>query len=299
MKICLFDHVRKFTGDLVEHWEKSGHEVKVDRYFDPALVHWCDTAFFEFCDLSIQRASDPNDSMWDKTPQPRNKSIIVRAHDIDIWTGHHNSVQFDFVNHLVFVAKHMQDKMLSEIKIPRETEVHLIKHGIHIDRFTFRERPLDKKIAWVCNCNEAKNLPLALQVIAANSDYSLHILGDELDSWKKAYVLDFIARNNLNVYLTERVDDVNQFLEDKDFLLLTSMKEAFSFVVGESMSKGIKPLIHHFYGAENVWDEKYLWNKVSEVRPMLEGEYNSQEYRQYIEANYALPRMLDEYDKIL
>lgn len=299
MKIAIFDHVKKFMNPMIEHWEEQGHEVKVDRYFDPAMVHWADTSFFEFCDLSIQRASDPGDSMWDKVPQPKNKNIIVRAHDVDIWVGHHNSVQWNFVNHLVFVAKHMQDKMLSEIKLPTTTGVHLIKHGIHIEKFTYREKPMGKKIAWIGNINHAKNLELAMQVMADNPDYELYVLGSGLGSWQKAHIQAFIARNNLHIYLREHVEDVNQFLEDKDYILLTSSKEAFSFVVGEAMAKGIKPLIHHFYGAEDVWPEKYLWNKVSEVKTMLEGQYSSHEYRDFIDANYSLKKMLDEYNKII
>jgi len=299
MKIAIIDECNgKFTNDIREHWEKS-HEVRFDKYFDPKLVLWADTTFFDWAGNNSQRASDPNDSFWKEIPQPKDRNIILRIHDIDAWVAQHKGVKLEWINHLVFVAKHIQAKVLSEIELPKTTRVHLIKHGINPNKFIFRERPLDKKIALIGNINEAKNLPLALQVIAANPGYSLHIVGNGLGGWQKAYVLDFIARNDLDVYLTEHVDDVGEFLEDKDFLLLTSIKEAFSFVVGEAMSKGIKPLIHHFYGAEDIWPEKYLWNKVSEVKAMLEGQYSSHEYRDFIDANYSLKKMLDEYNKII
>jgi hypothetical protein len=141
-------------------------------------------------------------------------------------------------------------------------------------------------------------LELALQVLAENPEYELHAVGSSLDSWELAYVDDFVKRNNLKFYYLPQVDDINSFLEDKTYILLTSFKEAFSYIVGEAMSKGLKPLVHHFYGAENVWDKKYLWNKASEVKPMLK-DYDPQEYRDYIIKHYNLERMLKEYDKIM
>jgi glycosyltransferase involved in cell wall biosynthesis len=305
MKIAIFDHVHKFTKDLIEHWEKSGHEVKKDRYLDPKLVNWADTTFFEFCDISIQRGSHKEDVIWNGT-QPLDKNIIVRLHDIDAWVGQHKGVYWPWVNHLVFVADHIEEKVKQEITFPDTLKIHNIKHGINLERYTFRDRgkPTERgnKIAWVAPIVHHKGLELALQVLAAVPGHELHVLvtSNELGSWQKAYIDSFIKRNNLKVYYYNRVDDVNQFLEDKHFLLLTSFKEAFSFVSGEAMAKGIKPIIHHFWGAETVWPKEYLWNTVEEAKQkILEFKYDSVEYRNFIQANYSLSRMLEEYDKIL
>lgn len=299
MKIAIFDHVKKFTPELVEHWQKMGHEVKVDRYFDPGLVHWADTTFFEFCDISIQRASHKEDSMWGPNPQPLNKNIIVRLHDIDAWVGNHNGVVWDWVNHLVFVADHIKDKVTREVKIPETTKIHKIRHGINPDKFIFRNKPRGNKIAWVGNISHHKCIELALQVLAENPEYELHAAGSTLGSWELAYVNSFVERNNLKFFHYPSIDNVNSFLEDKDFILLTSFKEAFNYATGEGMTKGLKPIIHHFFGAETIWDKKYIWDKISEVRPMLEGDFNPQEYHDYMDKNYNFQEYLSNYDKII
>lgn len=299
MKIAIFDHVRKFMSDIIDDWQKQGYTIKIDRYLDPAMVEWADTTFFEFCDISIQRGSDPNDSFYKEKPRSEGKNIIVRAHDIDLHTGNFNGVHWDWVNHLVFVGSHMRDKFLPQINPPDSVKVHMIPHGINTDKFTFREKPKGNKIAWVHNINWPKSLNLALQVLAENPDYELHAVGTSLDRWQKWYVEEFVKRNNLKFFHQDHVEDMNQFLEDKDFILLTSMKEAFSFTIGEGMSKGLKPLIHNYPGAEQVWSQKYIWNKVSEIRPMLEGEHNPKEYQEYIEQNYPLSKMLEAYNKII
>lgn len=57
----------------------------------------------------------------------------------------------------------------------------------------------------------------------------------------------------------------------------------------EAMAKGIKPLIHNFVGAKNIYPEKYLWNSISEfLELILENEYNSKDYRDLIKDNYLL-----------
>ena len=299
-RIVLFDAVRKFTDDLLAHWRADGHEIIIDRYLDPGKIVWSDTTFFEFCDLSVQRGSDPNDSFYKEYPYSTDKNIIVRAHDIDLWVGHYRSVNWKWVNHLVFVGPYMKEHFLPNMGLTDNIKVHLIPHGINTDKFTYRERSVGNKIAWIGNINHAKNLELALQVLAENPGYELHVVGSGLGSWEAAYVEEFLKRNpHLKFFHQDRVDNINQFLEDKDFILLTSSKEAFSFAIGEGMAKGIKPLIHGFAGAELVWPEEYIWNKVSDVKLMLEGPYNSKKYRQYIEDRYPLKKMLDAYDEII
>lgn len=302
-KIALFDGVQKFTGDLVRHWISLGHEVKTDKSLDTRLVNWADITFFEFCEGSAQRASHAEDKMWAEygETQPQNKNIIVREHDIDAWVGQHHGVNWKWVNNLVFVAPYIKEKVERELgqETLSNTKVHLIRHGVNDQKFTYREKPVGKKIAWNCNINHHKLLELALQVLAENPEYELHVLGRPMCSWQKAYILHFVEKNNLKFFQQDGPVDVNQWLEDKDFILLTSAKEAFSFAIAEGMLKGIKPLIHRFYCAGEVWPEKYIWDRVSQVKPMLEGEYNGQEYRNYILENYPLSKMLEEYDKIM
>lgn len=298
MKIALFDQVRKFTHDLVEHWIKQGHEVKIDRSLDPRLVHWADTTFFEFCEGSAQRASHADDEFWiEHGAQPQDKNIIVRLHDIDIWVGGASGVNWDWINHAVFVSDYMKD--VCGLHEKPNLQIHTFKHGIDLNKWTFGEREHGKKMAWIGNINQPKCLELGLQVLAENPDYELHVVGDGLRTWESHYIDQFVKRNNLKYFYYGKVPSIDEFLEDKNYLLLTSFKEAFSFVSAEAMAKGIKPLIHNFSGAETVWDKKYLWNKISEVRPMLEGEYNSQEYRDYVDRNFNFKEFLDNYDKII
>jgi len=43
-------------------------------------------------------------------------------------------------------------------------------------------------------------------------------------------------------------DDVNAWLEDKDYYISPSILETYGMSIVEAMAKGIKPVIHNFYG---------------------------------------------------
>lgn len=309
MKISITDECQgKFSDVLKDHWEQQGHEVWFDKYFDPKKILWADVAFFDWAGNNVQRASYPEDDFWKETGQPQDKNIILRIHDIDYWAGSAGRVNYPWINNLVFVAKHIQNKVLSEITLTDKTKVHFIKHGVDTTKFTFSDRFPERKIAWVGNINDPKKLETALLVLAdLPRDYSLHVVGKGLISWRKAYVEYFIKQNNLNVEFIESVDSMNDFLEDKDFFLYTSVKEAFGFSPAEAMSKGVKSLIHNYYGADVVWkDYPYVWNTVAQATQMImETIYMptyleaKQSYRRYIEDNYPYQAMLDKYDELL
>lgn len=302
-KIAVFDCCRfKFMRELMTHWENMGHEIKRYIYWDPTTVNWADTVFFDWVDNSLIRASNPEDEFYKSGKygtRPEGKKIITRCHDIDAWCGHYKNVDWNWVNDLVFVSDYIGDMVKGNMSFPATLKIHTIKHGVDLDKYTFKNRSGGKKIAWIGRIVHHKCLELALQVLAENPEYELHAVGSSLDSWELDYVNRFVERNNLKFFHYPQVDDINQFLEDKNYLLLTSFKEAFSYASAEAMAKGIKPLIHWFAGAEGVWPKEYLWNKVSEVKPMLEGNYDSAEYRNIIQSHYSLEEMLRCYDKLI
>jgi len=76
--------------------------------------------------------------------------------------------------------------------------------------------------------------------------------------------------------------DTNTFLEDKNYFLSTSIHEGYGMAILEAMSKGIKPIIHNFYVADEFYPQKYLFNSVKEaVRMITSDDYDSAEYRDF------------------
>ena len=102
-----------------------------------------------------------------------------------------------------------------------------------------------------------------------------------------------------NIILSEeKVDSVDQWLENKNYLVTFSMKDAFSIPVAEAMAKGIKALPHNFLGAKDIWEE-HVWSTFDELKKMMfDEDYNSEEYREYVTSRYDNTVIMPKWEKL-
>lgn len=315
MRIALFDpYTPKFTGDIVDAWRAMGHEVRVDRYYDPKLVEWADVIFFDTCDNNLKSAmypdkSDPTQEGWDLHDMDlTGKKIMVRIIDIEVWVGHNMNVDWSLVTDIVYIAPHIMDLVRNSPnwKPEYESKTHFIPCGVNLDKFTFAEREPGFNIGVVSEIWESKGADLFLQVMlklkkVAGDKYNLKWVGKmQCYQWDWWYIQDFIKRNELKVEFIEHVESIDAFLEDKNYLLHCSLKEGFSYATAEAMAKGIKPVTHHFYGAEHLWPEM-TWSSVDEaVEMILNADYSSSSYRQYlIDKGYTVDGMMGRITEVI
>ena len=318
MKIALFDpYGGKFTSDMQEWWTKHGHEVRYDRYYDPRLVEWADVVWFETCDNNIKSATNPSEALvdeqranglnWDMHNMDlSNKRIICRPIDIEVWLGHHMGVDWNLVNDVVFLTPHIRDLFLKDVKL--NCNIHTIQCGVNLDRYSFAQRGKGLDVAIVSEKWTSKGtdliLQVALQLTRMNPNYKFHWLGKWSDhEWEKAYMMEFIAHHNLNFNFTDWIEAdnaVDTFLEDKNYLLHGSHKEAFSYATAEAMAKGIKPVVHRFYGADDVWPDM-TWDSIDEAVWMItNAKYDSKSYRQYlIDHGYDLESVMQKIEEVI
>lgn len=310
-KIAVFNpQMGRFLQDVVDVWSKD-HEVRQERYYNPENVLWADVVFFFTVDNNIKSATDPSNAIladdanfqpWDMHDMDlAGKKIIVMPVDIEVWFGHHLGVKWDVVTDVIFPAQHIRD--LVAPTLPESVRTHDIKLGVDTDRFDFVDKPTGLKIAWVCEKWPTKGIDYALQIMAAlPRDYELHTIGgwNDRHAWEKAYQEDFIQRNNIKFFDYEWVEDQNEWLADKDFILSTSKKEAFGMGIAEGMSKGLLPIIHRFYGCDDIWDIN-VWTTIDEaVNLILEPEGKREDYRQYLfDKGYDLKSFVSKLNKVM
>jgi len=301
MRIAITDtNQGKFTRDMMRHWQSQGHHVKLFGTCRRPHMEWADVLWFDCVDGNLVAATK-------KAPElTEGKFVIARAIDIDVWACHFNAVNWSRVNHIIFIAKHIKDYMLEEKNMRHKVHcpVHLIPCGVDTNRFTMRRNPVrNNNVAVVMRLWHGKGIALLLQLIADMPDYHFHICGKWGMSgiekgWFKHYIDDYLSRHDNWTHVAQ-VDDMNEWLEDKAYALIPSMKEAFSYAAAEAMAKGIKPAIHNFYGASTLWPEEYRWSTIGQVREIFSEEYKPERYRGYIEGAYPLSKMMNAFDKIL
>jgi len=309
----------RFSGYMRDHWSELGHEVVLQGGYSPEKADWADLIYIEWTDMNVQLASK---QIWfDKTPhepferliKDRNKKKLVnRMIDIDMWAGHGAGVNWAGVDDLIFIAPHIQrlaNQRFAEAGIG-DCKQHLIRPGVDLDKWTFRGKRTDpvKNIAFIGELWENKGVDRAIRILIqlvrqSNTNWRLHLRGH----WPNANyfyhynqnLIDACGVRELITEYHEPVPDLNEWYDQMDYFLCPSIKEAFGYVVAESMAKGIKPIINRFYGAEAIWPEKYLWDTESQaVEMLLSDDYNPEEYRDYIKKHYDIKRMMEEMDSV-
>lgn len=252
-------------------------------------MKWADICWFEWCDELIIYGS--------KLELAKEKKIICRLHSYEAFTNYIYNVNFDSIDKIIFVAEHIKNNVLEKINIYFD-KVSVIYNGIDLKRFRFKERKKGFNIAYVGYINFKKGPMLLLHAFKAifdkDSRYKLYIAGRFQEERYVLYFKQMITEMGLqnNVIYEDWQEDINKWLEDKNYILCTSVLEGNPLGVMEGMARGIKPLIHNFVGAKLQFG-KYTWNTIDEVINMINAEeYNSREYRNFIEENYSLKKQI-------
>ncbi len=284
------------------------HEVKYEPGASEFLFEWADLYFIDQHDNNLHYLWQ-----WHQDhPQAKKPKIAVRILDWDYWCQYVPTKEqkyADFIDHAIVIAPHMYELVSKGANYG--DKLHLIRPGVDLDKFTFREKQRGYNIAMVTGDiwqmkNVMEGLMLFAMLVARHPQYpwKLHWRGQYADHacYMPTAVEHFIESRHLkgNVIMYSPVDDMNTWLEPMDYIINPSIKEAFSYCIGEAMAKGIKPIINNWYGCRDMWPEKYIYNTLDEAINKIMSPYiDSKGYRQVIEERYDLKRMLLEIDSLL
>ncbi len=304
MKLYIIDHLGNHrTTQQIEKWfADKGHEVKWDMYYDPKLMEWCDTALFAWTEGMLHLAL--------KDGWGHKRKIITYAMDIEIWSGQPVDTDWSQVDTLAYCSKFMYGLMKERYPIKDVKSAH-IPLSVEMGAWSFKERKPGNKIAVLGHMWNAKGpdmIPqLARQLIdsSGRDDWKIHIQGAwRHDTWEwlyyyvKGIIKDLGLENN--VFINEdKVSSINEWLEDFNYFIHFGQKDAFSIGVAEAMAKGVKAFPHNFPGSKDIWG-KYVWTSIDElVERVLNEDYNSQEYRDYVASNYSNEIVMPFWEKVL
>lgn len=289
-----------FLGDIIDGLSDEYITKKVIitdyKQIDKGM-EWADICWFEWCDELIIYGS--------KLPLARKKKIICRLHSYEAFTDYLSKVDWNKVDKLIFVGEHIRKFVANKFKINNK-KISVIPNGININKWTFRGRKLGFNIAYVGYINYKKGPMLLLHTFKAIYDsdnrYKLYIAGKFQDDRDILYFKQMISEFGIekNVICEGWQNNLDKWLEDKNYILCTSILESQNMSVMQAMAKGIKPIVHNFVGAKNVYPKKYVWNTIDQaINRITNDYYSSEEYRKFIEDNYLLDKQLNEIKKVL
>jgi glycosyltransferase involved in cell wall biosynthesis len=282
-----------FIGNVIsglsEDYETKKIVVTQYNQIDEGM-EWADITWFEWCDELVVHGSNLDIA--------KEKRVICRLHSYEAFTDYPLKVNWDNVDCFICDTVHIKDIVLEKVDIDND-KILIVPVGVETSRFNFSNRKKGFNVAYVGYINYKKGPMFLIQLINAlkkeDNRYRLFVGGEFQDQRDILYFRQMIKELNLenNLVYQGWIENVNEWLEDKQYIVSTSLLEGQHLSVMEGMCKGIKPIIHNFVGAKQVYDKKYVWNTINEAVAMIKDEsYDSEEYRKYIVDNYSNEKQL-------
>ncbi|KYH34417.1 putative S-adenosylmethionine-dependent methyltransferase [Clostridium tepidiprofundi DSM 19306] len=282
--------------NISEEYETKKVIVKESKQIDEAM-EWGDICWFEWCDQLIAYGS--------RLKIAEEKKILCRIHSYEAFTNNIVNVAWENVDKLIFVSEYIRENVLSKIKINKSKTV-VIPNGVDLKEYNYQKRNNKFNIAYVGFINYKKGPMLLLHTFKAIHDvddrYKLYIAGLFQDERYLLYFKQMINEMNLKdcIIFDGWQKNIENWLNDKDYILCTSVLESQNMSVMQAMAKGIKPIIHNFVGAKEIYPVRYIWNTIDEaVNMVVSDNYDSMEYRNFIKDNYSLYKQMKSIKNML
>ncbi|WP_082234760.1 glycosyltransferase [Halobacillus massiliensis] len=290
-----------FLDPVIEQFTKTFETKKIivkdNREIDEGMK-WADICWFEWCDdLAIYGT---------KLSLSYEKKIIIRLHSYEAFTYNIHRINWHSVDRIIFVGQPIKDYVLSQIPHVNQNKAVVIENGVNLEKFTYKQREKGFNLAFVGYINYKKGPMLLLHAFKALHDrdprYKLFIAGANQDKRYTLYFNQMLEEFGLTdaVIIEPWQNDVNQYLENKHYIISSSLFESQHMSVMEGMAKGLKPLVHNFYGAKLIYDPSFVWSSIDEfVEMVLSNEYSPVTYRNYIEQNYSLDSKVNKLNNLM
>ncbi len=284
--------------------------------YTPWNNRWKDSTLSAFeraahiCKWNVNpEGSDIALNMWcDQTTVELSKhytgKLFTYIRNYEVYGPYPNSVQWEKIKGVFFCAKHIQQIANIKFEGLKNVPQYVIPNWLEVEDWPFKNDSKNSQIAMVCRIHPAKNLPLALQIIKnLPEEFQLHVVGDIQDESLLWYCEHFVKDNKMDdrVFFYKKIplEQVKLFLADKTYILSTSYREGCPMNVLEAMATGLKPVIHNWMGAKDIFKTKWVFDTVEEaIQLFKENSEEPKEYRQFVIDNHN-PSLADKLVEIV
>jgi len=290
----------KFLTDIYTYIEQR-FQVKFFEGRDVNQMHeimkWSDISWFEWCtDMAVEASR-----------LPKVCKTIVRLHRFEAYCEWPAKLRWENIDTLITVGNSfVKDALLRQVPaLEARTRVVTIPNGVNLQKFKFVARPRGKNLACIGYLNARKNPMFLLQCMQKlhyiDPQYKLFFAGAFQDAALEQYIRYMVKALDIAdvVFFDAWQDDVNGWLQDKHYIVSASIGEGHPLGLLEGMACGLKPVIHRFPGADQLFPSEHLFN-ISEqfCQQVCSEHYEPERYRRFVEERYSLERQLNSINKL-
>ena len=255
-----------------------------------------DVVWFEWADNNVANFTKEN------VDYLKDKNVIVRLHAVEAYVGWFHNINWEVVNHLIVVAEHIKEKVITHI--PDNVKVHVIPNAIDLDKWTYKCRSNGKNIAIVGHFQEEKGALFLPHIMSILSSYHFHVVGQvriakhtRTGEYFNHAMKPFMDRITFHPHQA----DLDKWYEECsiNYILCPSLAESFHVSTGEAMAKGIKPVINGFLGSQKIWMPDTIYSTIGRIPEILASKYDSELYRKWIINKYDLIKIIKLIEEVV
>ncbi|NLZ06841.1 MAG: hypothetical protein GXY19_16870 [Phycisphaerae bacterium] len=303
-KIALFRVGQSVDGTLAEAWafvqERFQTEFCMGRTPEELsrLMQWCDIAWFDGGGPIVAEAL--------QSPAPGKTIVSLRCSDVrDDWV---RRVRWENVDIVIQIGSSaVEETLLRWVPdIRNRTRLAVVPHGIDTTRYAFQRRGRGRNLACMGRLSMESNPAFLLQCMQKlhylDGSYRLFFCGDFENPMLEQYTHHMVQTLGLAgvVSFEPYAGDQNAWLGDKHFIVSGGIGESQIESLLTGMACGLKPIVHHFAGADRLFPALSLFRIAEEFcECALGGEYDPAGYRRFVEERYPIRRQLHQVGGIL
>jgi glycosyltransferase involved in cell wall biosynthesis len=263
--------------------------IITSKKYDTRLAMWADYIWAEWANDDAYLASKNHP-----------KKTVIRMHGYEAYTLGKlwNQIKWNDVKKVVFVAKHIQERMIEKVPSIKKENTEVIFNGVDLNKFYIKTKNRDlKNIGYAGYINVKKNPSLLLQIIRKNPDLNFHLRAEHQDAFIQAQ-FEYELRDCKNVVWHARYKDLNDFWNQMNIVLSTSIIESFSYNIAEAMACGCRPYIYNWNGAADFYPKKHIFDMFPKFDTNV-SDKSRLEYREHIVKNYNNTEQLQKMAEVL
>lgn len=262
------------------------------------LIDWADIAWFD----------GGGDMLAAASKMERSGKTIVSLRRSDIKGDWIKAVRWERVDILIEIGSSaVEEALLTHVPdIRNRTRLVVVPHGVNLEGRIFRTRPRGKHLACMGCLTMEANPAFLLQCMQKlhylDNDYRLSFAGRFESPVLEQYVCHMVQTLGLTgvVSFEPYPSDLDTWLSDKHFVVSCGINEGQVEAVMAGMASGLKPVLHNFPGAEQLFPPEYLFNIAEEFCECVCGrEYEPASYRRFVEQRYPSREQLERVNGIL
>jgi len=260
--------------------------VFVDGGFNPKFAEKAKVVWVEWAN---KKAIDVSHAKLDAVK-------ILRAHAFEAFTEYAHEINWNGFDYVIFIDDYIKDYV--ERQFGKVNGAVVMPNGVDLEKFTlpndFRK---NNKIAYAGYLTRKKGIGELLLLAKSFPEYEFHLAG----KYQENDIADWFNHkkpDNVFIYPWQYEEAMNEFYQDKTFILNTSMRESQAMTLMEGMACGLKPLVADWIGAKEIYNGG-VYQNIQEFGELLEGSYEPEKYREFVKENYDFENTYKEIEKLL